>query len=221
MKQSQGLHKGFTLAEIMIVVTLLLIISFSVFVAVDPLKQFFKGYDTVRKSDLAKLKTAFEEYYTDHECYPDSSILSKCGSDALSPYLEQIPCDPNTKEPYTLNLLPTGSTCPQKFAIYAPLINTKDDQGNKIDFCKNTLAVSSADTSYVELIAGCSNRVYCSDWYGCKSGKCILIAYDKLPTCSVAYNCDNTCGANVSTNETGDQHCAKTNSRGNFRYECR
>lgn len=219
MNQLQNKNKGFTLAEVLIAITLVIILSLAILTTVNPIKMFFRGYDAVRKSDLAKLKTAFEEYYTDHECYPDSTVLSQCGSNILNPYLNEIPCDPNTKQPYTLNLLPTGSSCAQKFAIYAPLINTSDGQGNQIDFCNNTYAVSSSDINYTELIAGCSGRNYCSEWYGCKSGACIMVSYDDIPTCGPNTNCDSTCGAPNGMNP--NTYCAQKNRRGNYVNECR
>ena len=64
-------HQGFTLVEIMIVVSLIVIIAIALLGGINPLQQFFRGYDTVRKSDLAKLKSAFENYYNDHDCYSD------------------------------------------------------------------------------------------------------------------------------------------------------
>lgn len=203
-------NRAFTLTEVLIVITLIVILSLAALLTMDPLNQFFRGYDAVRKSDLAKLKTAFENYYADHDCYPSQALLSQCGSTALDPYLDKIPCDPNTKEPYELYLLPADSSCAQKFAIYANLSSSSDNQGNDITYCKDTIAVSSSDMNYLDVVRGCSNTQMCQTMYGCKSGACVIIAEDSIPTCS-PNSCDPTCGVD----------CAKLNRRGAFTNECR
>ncbi len=207
MKKKLG---GFTLVEVMIVVSIIVIIALVLLFGINPLQQFFRGYDTVRKSDLAKLKNAFENYYNDHECYPDKSILTQCGSAALDPYLDKIPCDPNTKEPYEIYLLPEDSSCPQKFAIYASLSSTIDTKGNLIKYCDDTIAVNSSDMNYTEVIKGCSGQELCQTIYGCKNGACVIVALDSVPACS-PNSCDPNCGVD----------CTKKNRRGAYTNECR
>lgn len=203
-------HQGFTLVEIMIVVSLIVIIAIALLGGINPLQQFFRGYDTVRKSDLAKLKSAFENYYNDHNCYPDQSILAQCGSNALDPYLDRIPCDPNTKQAYEIYLLPADSSCPQKFAIYANLSSTVDIRGDLITYCPDTAAVYSADMNYTEVIKGCSGQQLCQTIYGCKNGACVVVALDSIPSCS-PNSCDPNCGVD----------CTKKNRRGAYTNECR
>lgn len=203
-------HKGFTLVEVMIVVSLIVIIAIALLGGINPLQQFLRGYDTVRKSDLAKLKSAFENYYNDHECYPDKSILAQCGSNALNPYLDKIPCDPNSKEPYEVYLLPEDSSCAQKFAIYASLSSTVDTKGDLIKYCPDTTVVTSADMNYTEVIKGCSGQELCQTIYGCKNGACVVVALDSIPACS-PNSCDPNCGVD----------CSKKNRRGSYTNECR
>lgn len=94
-KSSQS---GFTLVEMLMVVAIiaLLLIAFLFLL----LSQLEKARDARRKSDLDRIKKAFEEYYNDHNCYPDPSILNNCGGNELAPYIAAIPCDPVTKQPY-------------------------------------------------------------------------------------------------------------------------
>jgi len=204
------INSGFTLSEVLIVVTLIVILSLGVLLAMNPLSQFLKGYDSVRKADLSKLKTAFENYYSDHDCYPSQSILSQCGSAALAPYLDIVPCDPNTKEPYELYLLPVDSSCAQKFAIYADLSSTVDARGDNIKYCPDTIAVASTDMNYTDIIKGCSGTQLCQTIYGCKNGACVVVAEDSIPACS-PNSCDPTCGVD----------CSKKNRRGAYTNECR
>lgn len=94
---------GFTLIELLIVIGILaflIVLAFFVFAT-----QIAKGYDSRRKSDLAKIKLAFEDYYNDKGCYPPdsppgSNILVNCGSNQFAPYLKVILCDPKLNTPY-------------------------------------------------------------------------------------------------------------------------
>jgi len=91
-------QKGLTLIELLVVTAILAVLlivgigSFSL--------QRQKGFDARRKSDLAKLKVALEEYYNDNRCYPTAVIMSHCGLGDLKPYLDKVPCDPVSKLPY-------------------------------------------------------------------------------------------------------------------------
>jgi len=204
------ISKGFTLAEILIVVSILVVLSLAVLMAINPFTQFLRGYDTVRRADLNKLRTAFENYYGDHNCYPSQSLLSQCGSSALAPYLDKIPCDPGTKAPYKLNLLPAAGACPQKYAIYASLANAVDTRGDDIAYCKDTIVVSSTDMKYLDIVNGCSGIQLCTTMYGCRNGACVVLFQDSVPTCGIAYCTSNCNGIN----------CSLKNRRGSYTNEC-
>lgn len=205
-------QKGFTLTEVLVVITILVIIGLAALINFDPLQQFFKGYDTIRKNDLSTLKTAFENYYADKQCYPPETILTQCGSNSLSPYLEKIPCDPNG-QPYTGHFLPEESenTCPQNYAIYASLSNKVDTQGDNLEYCENTLAVTSPGMTSNDTISGCSDVTLCYEMYGCRNGACTLLFQDTLPTCGFTY-CDSNCNG---------VNCSQKNRRGSYVNECR
>ena len=126
------LTRAFTLFEVILVITLILILvglAFWVF-----RHQLAKGRDAKRKDDLEKIRLAFEDYYNDHGCYPDPAILENCGSDLLSPYLKKIPCDPLTGEPYKGvggRRTMTG-TCYIWYKVYALLENENDPEVAKL-----------------------------------------------------------------------------------------
>ena len=208
--QTNNKQSGYTLAEMTIIVGIIAIVAIFLLIGLDPIKQFFKGYDTVRKSDLAKLKTAFENYYNDKECYPDGSVLSMCGSNILQPYLDKIPCNPGTQEPYEVYMLPADSTCAQKFAIYASLSSGNDNQSDMIKYCPKTIAAASADMNYTDIIKGCSGQELCQTIYGCRNGACVIVALDSVPSCS-PNSCDPNCGVD----------CSRKNRRGQYTNECR
>ncbi|KKT36219.1 MAG: hypothetical protein UX12_C0033G0004 [Candidatus Collierbacteria bacterium GW2011_GWC1_45_47] len=185
-------RKGFTLIEILVVVMILIILGMGILTILNPMTQILKGYDTVRKTDLAKLKAAFESYYEDHGCYPEQSLLENCGGDDLDPYINPIPCDPSTKEPYLLYYYPQSS-CPQNFVVYTELTNIFDPSGSNIPYCDHYYAVYSPGTNETIVVAGCSGREICSRLYGCVSGACTLIAEDSFPLCYPSYCEDPTC----------------------------
>ncbi len=121
---------GFTLVEILIVVAILailLVISMTAW-----RNHLNKANDAKRKDDLQRISLAFEEYLSDHNCYPDINILQNCDGSELKPYLENIPCDPIYKSPYCY--LPEGSNpaCANTFRLLAPLQSEADPAISKL-----------------------------------------------------------------------------------------
>jgi type II secretory pathway pseudopilin PulG len=115
---------GFTLIETLIIVAILaiLIIIFLFFYQ----RHLMRSRDATRKSDLDRIRVAFEEYYNDHRCYPSVFYLNDCGGTALSPYLKEIPCDPLTRQPYLYQSY-NGDYC-QGYRLLARLeIDTDND----------------------------------------------------------------------------------------------
>lgn len=208
MQPSATRKNGFTLSEVLVTVTILVILSMTVLIGLNPLIQIFRGYDARRKSDLYKLKNAFESYYVDHDCYPATDVLQMCGSNILDPYLKVIPCDPQDGTPYSLTLIPSDSVCPQQYAIYSTLMRPGDSQANIPD-CPQIMAVTSPNMSYVDIVEGCSAIELCPAYYGCSNGMCTSVARDRKPTCAPNY-CDPDCGG---------VNCAKK-VRGKYVNEC-
>src|SRR3989339_178879 len=119
-------HLGFSLIELLIVVATLAILILAVLTGLS--RQRNKADDAKMKSDLARLKIAFEDYYNDHKCYPPATWFDNaddCGSNQLSPYLPVIPCNRKTGLPYVLE---TDSTTCKWFKFYTFLINSDDPQ---------------------------------------------------------------------------------------------
>lgn len=201
-------HKGFTLTEILIVVSIIVLLGIAVLVGINPMTQIFKGYDTRRKADLNLIKIALEGYYTDHDCYPVFPLTDSqgrpsyaCDSNFLSPYLNIMPCDPNSKTPYPIYLLPEDSTCPQQYAVYAPITFLADSQINSISSCPQTIVVHSPDMSVEQISFGCNavGNIANGTLWGCKSGACTEIAHKgQLIPCSPNYYEDFSCGKTAS-----------------------
>lgn len=193
-------NRGFTLNELLITVSIIVIIGLALLIGLNPMAQLFKGYDARRKDDLHKIKIALENYYADHDCYPLFPIKDSknrpsyvCGSDMLQPYLSSMPCDPNTKTPYVIYLYPSDSICPQQFAVYAQIYSFFDKNANLIPFCPKTIAVGSSGMAYAQMSAGCASVQICPNHYGCQAGACTWLSGYEVPACTPNY-CTNTCG---------------------------
>lgn len=131
MKREQ-IHYGFTLAELLLVVALIAILAVSVLLSFQ--HQTARGYDAKRKTDLTKLRTVFEDYYNDKNCYPpkDAWDAYDCATgangDFLVPtYVSTIPCDPRTNTPYLYITMPEGvaNGC-SGYKLFAALEQTSD-----------------------------------------------------------------------------------------------
>lgn len=141
--------RGFSLLEILITVTLLILLSVALLITLNPWAQINKGWDSKRKTELTQLNKVFEDYYNDKQCYPTLSKVcynassgttcNICGnqstSPTFSPYLSQLPCDPQqpTKK-YTYQT--DGSSCPGWYIVYTLLSNTTDPVISEVD-CQN------------------------------------------------------------------------------------
>jgi len=112
------MRKGLTLIEVLIVVAILGLLLTALFFYALP--QVARGRDGKRLSDLDKLKVVFEDYYNDNACYPPRTVLDDyCGgggSTVLDGYINTVPCDPRTREPYLYQLIAVEAdpTCPTR-----------------------------------------------------------------------------------------------------------
>jgi prepilin-type N-terminal cleavage/methylation domain-containing protein len=116
---------GFTMIELLIVASIVSLFSVLGFVGFQ--SSVSKSRDASRKDDLQRIKVAFEDYYSDNDCYPTAGSLNICGSSELQPYLQRVPCDPITDEPYLYT--PLANAC-SGYRVHAALEN---DQDNSIE----------------------------------------------------------------------------------------
>lgn len=107
-KIKRNRRDGFTLSELLLAIAIVAILLILLLIGLR--LQIARAYDARRKTDLDKIRRAFEEYYNDNDCYPPSTILNNCGGPELRPYLAEIPCDPVTKQPYLYVPL-SGNQC--------------------------------------------------------------------------------------------------------------
>lgn len=99
---------GLTLIELLVVIAVIGVVALVLLLSVQ--FQISRSRDARRKTDLERIRVAFEDYYNDHNCYPPPEILNDCGGAQLQPYIDKIPCDPETGDPYLYVPL-GGNTC--------------------------------------------------------------------------------------------------------------
>lgn len=124
---------GFSMIEVLTVTAILAVLMI---IAITQLpKQLEKAKDSRRKSDLQKVKIAFENWHNDEGCYPPDTILDNCGGTELEPYLKIIPCDPGTEQSYIYypEEAPTEPDCPQNYRVWADLYKTDDPQSVELN----------------------------------------------------------------------------------------
>lgn len=75
-----GSRAGFTMIELLVVISIIGILAVAVLSAINPIEQINKGRDTRLRSDAGELLSANERYFSIHEVYPWNE--TRTGSEA-------------------------------------------------------------------------------------------------------------------------------------------
>lgn len=122
-------YKGFSLIEVMIVISLIAILStFSLSNYSQVQKQ---TRDSRRKTDLASVKSSLELYYSVNNKYPTSLTFgtTTAWSDTNGVYMKIVPGDPQSANPqYCFVSVSPNST----YSLYASLENYANDTDKNI-----------------------------------------------------------------------------------------
>lgn len=87
--------KGFTLIEILVVITIIGILSSVLITAINPIAQRNKGRDAQRKADVRQIQSALEFYRSDAGSYPASVTCNQAISYNGTTYMSKAPCTPD------------------------------------------------------------------------------------------------------------------------------
>jgi type II secretory pathway pseudopilin PulG len=202
-------HNAFTLVELLIVFSILVILAIILIAYFR--NQVHKGNDARRRADIGRMKVAVEEYEKDHNCYPPLSDMQACGTDpaiAIHPYLSPVPCDPVTRLPYVYETsCTTVGCCPVWYRFYADMDYAQDPDltpgigpGGAYNY------VSGSDNAPVPLAGatptppGRGLGPQGEQYYGCRSGVCVTIDWVFAvgrPECNPSFQiegCNGNCG---------------------------
>ncbi|KKS07182.1 MAG: general secretion pathway protein G [candidate division WWE3 bacterium GW2011_GWE1_41_27] len=92
--------KGFTIVELLIVVSVIGILSGVTLSVINPAKLQARARDSQRISDLKKIQTALEAYFSDFRSYPPKATpasyyaVSTLSGVLVPNYISQLPTDP-------------------------------------------------------------------------------------------------------------------------------
>lgn len=200
---------AFTLIEVIIALTIVAMLALIAILLFGG--QANKGNDAKRKADINRIKIAVEEYEKDNNCYPSYVVCGINSSQPIYPYLNNVPCDPTTKVSYVYD--PQGSSCPSWYRFYTKLQFTADpgvipNIGPHSSFnygsgSSNAPNMNSSDspTSTPTGTASGGGENPGSQYYGCRSGACVLINWNPSrpgPECDPSFtnsNCWGQCGS--------------------------
>lgn len=85
--------KGFTLLELMITISIIVILSGILLQVINPSAIRAKARDEQRRSDLARIGAALELYFSENRAYPVQSTPGGIPSEVAN-YMNPIPTDP-------------------------------------------------------------------------------------------------------------------------------
>lgn len=169
-KRFKKKNLGFTLLEVVIVLTVVVMLAVSVLWSFQ--KQRSRGVDGRRKADLKNLQVILEDYFNDKGCYPTSAEMSCDPGTSLQPYITKLPCEPGTKNSYFYE--PGPGSCPLWYNLYTNVEDTTDQTIGRnccAGSCGPNLAynwkVSSPDQP-------CG---LAAEYYGCIEGACVRLPY--------------------------------------------
>lgn len=151
----QSVH-GFTLVELMVVVTILGILTAIAFSTFSTIQQ--SARDAQRQADLKVIQSALEQYHADQGFYPDTLIVgeSLVSVNGSKNYLRVIPHDPaNSSSTYSsqyryLALPNAPNVCDNtpnkyctKYCLYAKLERASDQNSSCSDDPDRTYEITS------------------------------------------------------------------------------
>lgn len=131
-------RKGFTLIELLIVIAIIGLLATLAIISLTTAQR--KARDTKRIADMKSIQTAVELYFSDKSAYPSSADWATLQTD-LSPYISQVPVDPQHADAvqYVYAYCTAGGPCAtsDQYVVAATLeddTHTALDQDDDLDY---------------------------------------------------------------------------------------
>ena len=166
-------NKGFTLVELIVVISILIILGTIAFISMQNYSK--NSRDSVRISDISRMKTSLELYQIESSRYPDpnnAGAVTYSGTTAWSQWdfgqiafqsvdkLDKLPVDPLTEETYVYSVTSTKKEYQLSWVMetdeYTTLNTTELNANNEIwtlrvswNYNGETIKVQSGTTTYV------------------------------------------------------------------------
>jgi general secretion pathway protein G len=142
-KDNSSKISGFTLIELMVSIAIVGVIFGVVISSAAAIQR--SGRNAQRETDLRNLQSAIQQYYADHNYYPQTTAVTFTSTSTLSDgpkvYLQKMPLDPqgSLQYCYVSQLNKAGGTCDNTAAggrcQYYSLCGAKEPRSSAASLC--------------------------------------------------------------------------------------
>lgn len=129
--QNSKFRSGFTLVEVLVATTILVVLASGIVITLNPQAQINKALDSQKQEELKAIRSELDIYYHDTNCYPRDGQLpfgnEWKSTDGKTVYMKKVPQDPKcnngvgTCYQYVTDTSVEGSSCPQWNVVFAKL----------------------------------------------------------------------------------------------------
>lgn len=115
--------RGFTLVELLLVITILGTLIVAAFITMNSSNPLLKANDSKRSQELEEIKTALDAYYNDNNCFPTSIPFGSEWKVGTTVYMKEVPQDPNCASDDSACYIYkySGGSCPQWHTVFVKL----------------------------------------------------------------------------------------------------
>lgn len=89
------LSSGFTLVELLVVITMVSVLVSFLLLLFNPIKQIQKARDAQKQQNFKQINSALDSYYNDNNNYPTSLPFGLIWQGGNTVYMEKVPQDPD------------------------------------------------------------------------------------------------------------------------------